>query len=48
VAAKLLRFVEAGARHIVIGFPDAGTPGAYETLSETVVPILQTGATPNG
>jgi alkanesulfonate monooxygenase SsuD/methylene tetrahydromethanopterin reductase-like flavin-dependent oxidoreductase (luciferase family) len=46
VAAKLLRFVEAGARHIVIGFPDAGTPGAYETLGETVLPILQTAATP--
>jgi alkanesulfonate monooxygenase SsuD/methylene tetrahydromethanopterin reductase-like flavin-dependent oxidoreductase (luciferase family) len=46
VAARLLGFVEAGARHLVIGFPDAATPGVYETLAEIVMPILQTGATP--
>jgi alkanesulfonate monooxygenase SsuD/methylene tetrahydromethanopterin reductase-like flavin-dependent oxidoreductase (luciferase family) len=46
VAAKLLRFVEAGARHVIIGFPNAATPGVYETLAEVVVPILEAAATP--
>jgi alkanesulfonate monooxygenase SsuD/methylene tetrahydromethanopterin reductase-like flavin-dependent oxidoreductase (luciferase family) len=40
VAARLQGFVDAGARHLIIGFPDAGTPGSYETLAETVVPML--------
>jgi hypothetical protein len=38
----LQRFIDAGARHLVIGFPDAGTPGVYETFAERVVPALQT------
>jgi alkanesulfonate monooxygenase SsuD/methylene tetrahydromethanopterin reductase-like flavin-dependent oxidoreductase (luciferase family) len=42
VATKLQRFIDAGARHLVIGFPDAGTPGVYETFAERVVPALQT------
>jgi alkanesulfonate monooxygenase SsuD/methylene tetrahydromethanopterin reductase-like flavin-dependent oxidoreductase (luciferase family) len=46
VAATLLSFVEAGARHLIIGFPDGSTPGVYETLAEVVVPILETAATP--
>jgi alkanesulfonate monooxygenase SsuD/methylene tetrahydromethanopterin reductase-like flavin-dependent oxidoreductase (luciferase family) len=42
VALKLQRFIDAGARHLVIGFPDAGTPGIYETFAENVVPALHT------
>jgi alkanesulfonate monooxygenase SsuD/methylene tetrahydromethanopterin reductase-like flavin-dependent oxidoreductase (luciferase family) len=42
VAMRLQRFIDAGARHLVIGFPDAGTPGVYETFAEKVVPALQT------
>jgi alkanesulfonate monooxygenase SsuD/methylene tetrahydromethanopterin reductase-like flavin-dependent oxidoreductase (luciferase family) len=45
VAAKLQRFVDAGARHFVIGFPDAGSPGDYETLAEKVAPLLDPGTT---
>jgi alkanesulfonate monooxygenase SsuD/methylene tetrahydromethanopterin reductase-like flavin-dependent oxidoreductase (luciferase family) len=40
VATKLQGFVEAGARHFILGLPDAGTPGVYETLADTVMPML--------
>jgi alkanesulfonate monooxygenase SsuD/methylene tetrahydromethanopterin reductase-like flavin-dependent oxidoreductase (luciferase family) len=43
VAARLQAFVDAGARHLVIGFPDAGTPGTYEAFAEKVVPLLAVG-----
>lgn len=48
VAGKVQRFVDAGARHIVIGFPDAGTPGDYETLAAKVAPLLDPGTSPAG
>ncbi|MEA2509886.1 MAG: hypothetical protein QOG21_1968 [Actinomycetota bacterium] len=44
VAAQLQAFVDAGARHLVIAFPDAGTAGTYETFAEKVVPLLAAGA----
>jgi alkanesulfonate monooxygenase SsuD/methylene tetrahydromethanopterin reductase-like flavin-dependent oxidoreductase (luciferase family) len=40
VATHLQGFVDAGARHLVIGFPEAGTPGVYESFAEQVVPLL--------
>lgn len=40
VTERLQAFVDAGARHLIIGFHDAGTPGAYETLAEAVAPQL--------
>ena len=46
VAEGLLRYVEAGARHLIIGFPDAATPGVYETLAEIVVPIIDAATAP--
>jgi alkanesulfonate monooxygenase SsuD/methylene tetrahydromethanopterin reductase-like flavin-dependent oxidoreductase (luciferase family) len=44
VANQLSRFVDAGARHFVLGLPDAGTPGVYEALAETVMPMLESAA----
>jgi alkanesulfonate monooxygenase SsuD/methylene tetrahydromethanopterin reductase-like flavin-dependent oxidoreductase (luciferase family) len=43
VASRLQRFVAAGARHLVIAFPEAGTPGVYESFAEKVVPLLTPG-----
>jgi alkanesulfonate monooxygenase SsuD/methylene tetrahydromethanopterin reductase-like flavin-dependent oxidoreductase (luciferase family) len=40
VAAHLSAIVEAGARHLICTFSDAGRPGAYELLAETVRPGL--------
>jgi alkanesulfonate monooxygenase SsuD/methylene tetrahydromethanopterin reductase-like flavin-dependent oxidoreductase (luciferase family) len=40
VAAWLTRYVEAGATHLICVFPDAGKPGAYETLAREVGPAL--------
>ncbi|MFN2526209.1 MAG: LLM class flavin-dependent oxidoreductase [Actinomycetota bacterium] len=40
VAEEMAPFVEAGARHLIVSFPDAGTPGVYELLAEKVVPQL--------
>ncbi len=36
VAAHLARLVDAGARHLILTFPDAARPGVYERLAEEV------------
>ena len=41
VAEGLRAFVDAGARHLVLSFPDAGKKGAYERLAEEVRPLLE-------
>jgi alkanesulfonate monooxygenase SsuD/methylene tetrahydromethanopterin reductase-like flavin-dependent oxidoreductase (luciferase family) len=43
VASRLQAFVDAGARHLVIAFPEAAAPGVYETFAERVVPLLTAG-----
>jgi alkanesulfonate monooxygenase SsuD/methylene tetrahydromethanopterin reductase-like flavin-dependent oxidoreductase (luciferase family) len=41
VAAQLQRFVQAGATHLVIAFPDAAAAGTYELFAESVLPELR-------
>lgn len=41
MAGLLGEFVEAGARHLVLTFPDAGTTGSYELLASSVKPLLK-------
>lgn len=43
LARRLGEFIEAGARHLVLTFPDAGTTGSYELLAERVKPLLDRG-----
>jgi len=38
VAEQLQRFVQAGATHLIVAFPDAGIEGGYELFAETVLP----------
>jgi alkanesulfonate monooxygenase SsuD/methylene tetrahydromethanopterin reductase-like flavin-dependent oxidoreductase (luciferase family) len=40
IAALLAARVAAGARHLVLGFPDGGDRGPYELLAGEVVPLL--------
>ena len=40
VARHLDALVDAGARHLVLTFTDAGRPGSYELLAEKVRPLL--------
>jgi alkanesulfonate monooxygenase SsuD/methylene tetrahydromethanopterin reductase-like flavin-dependent oxidoreductase (luciferase family) len=40
LAARLGELVEAGARHLVLTFPDAAAPGVFELLAERVRPAL--------
>ena len=41
VAAQLQRFVQAGATHLIVAFPDAGAEGSYELFAETVLPQVR-------
>jgi alkanesulfonate monooxygenase SsuD/methylene tetrahydromethanopterin reductase-like flavin-dependent oxidoreductase (luciferase family) len=41
VAARLAGLAGAGARHLVLTFPDAGQPGVYELLAGDVIPVLR-------
>jgi alkanesulfonate monooxygenase SsuD/methylene tetrahydromethanopterin reductase-like flavin-dependent oxidoreductase (luciferase family) len=43
IARHLGEIVEAGARHLVLTFPDAGKTGTYELLAARVKPILDAG-----
>ena len=40
IARQLSGFIDAGARHLIVTFSDAGTPGSYELLAERVRPLL--------
>ena len=40
VAARLRRYVEAGARHLIVTLPDPWRPGMYELLANEVKPRL--------
>jgi alkanesulfonate monooxygenase SsuD/methylene tetrahydromethanopterin reductase-like flavin-dependent oxidoreductase (luciferase family) len=40
VTTQLEPFVEAGATHLIVAFPDGGTAGSYELFAETVIPEL--------
>lgn len=40
VAARFNEFVEAGARHVIATFPDAGKDEVYELLATQVKPLL--------
>ena len=40
VARHLAALIDAGARHLVLTFADAGKPGSYELLVEKVKPVL--------
>lgn len=48
VAAKLARFVDAGAAHLVAVFPDAGEMGSYELFARSVIPLLRDRKVPLG
>jgi alkanesulfonate monooxygenase SsuD/methylene tetrahydromethanopterin reductase-like flavin-dependent oxidoreductase (luciferase family) len=37
---RLLEVVEAGARHLIVAFPNAGDPEPYELLGGAVLPAL--------
>ena len=41
VAARLRRYVDAGARHVVVTLTRSGRRGGYETLAEAVAPRLR-------
>ena len=41
VASGLKGFVRAGARHLILSFPDAGRKDAYERLATEVRPLLE-------
>ena len=41
VAAQLQRFVRAGATHLVIAFPDAGSGESYELFANAVLPQVR-------
>lgn len=43
IARRLGEFVLAGARHLVLTFPDAGETGSYELLADQVKPLLDRG-----
>ncbi len=40
LAATLTEFVEAGARHLILTFPNGGREGPYERLAQEVRPLL--------
>jgi alkanesulfonate monooxygenase SsuD/methylene tetrahydromethanopterin reductase-like flavin-dependent oxidoreductase (luciferase family) len=41
VAAQLERFVRAGANHLVVAFPHAGSDGSYELFADAVLPQVR-------
>ena len=44
VARELGRFVNAGARHLVLASPQAGEPSTYEEIARELLPRLRTSA----
>lgn len=43
VRTQLAHAVTAGAEHLIVALPAAGSPGAYETLAEVVAPLRRPG-----
>ena len=43
VAGRLRAYADAGARHLIVAFPNASDPEPYELLGRAVAPALRSG-----